>query len=206
MLERADIDHVVWDRFLQGDKAAYAAIYRHYYPRLYHYGVKFCEDVSRTQDGIQEVFTWCWLHRERLAEVHSPGAYLFVSLRHTLSRARGPAAASAFVPLSESAFPLQLARDETWMDEERSDEKQAFLQKALDTLTPRQREAIFLRFYEGLSYEEIAPVLGISLKAAYKLLGRAIGELRHYSSRYPVLQTLLYVAWTCAVLGCSFPR
>ena len=45
-------------------------------------------------------------------------------------------------------------------------------------LTPRQREAIFFKFYENMSYEEISNILGITTKATYKLIARAITELR----------------------------
>ena len=57
-------------------------------------------------------------------------------------------------------------------------EQQINLNKALENLTQRQKEAIFLKFYESMSYEEIAGVLNISTKATYKLVARAISELR----------------------------
>ncbi len=52
------------------------------------------------------------------------------------------------------------------------------LQAALDKLTARQREAIFLRFYEGLSYEEVAAVLKITVKATYKIMARSLTALK----------------------------
>lgn len=52
------------------------------------------------------------------------------------------------------------------------------LQSCLDQLTARQREAIFLKFYEGLGYEEVAEVMGISVKGAYNVMVRAIAALR----------------------------
>jgi RNA polymerase sigma factor (sigma-70 family) len=64
------------------------------------------------------------------------------------------------------------------------------LQQALNTLTPRQREAIFLRFYEELSYEEIAGVLDISTKATYKIVARALLQLKR-SLSIPMVSLLL---------------
>jgi RNA polymerase sigma factor (sigma-70 family) len=48
----------------------------------------------------------------------------------------------------------------------------------MDQLTPRQREVIYLRFFEELSYEEIAGMLDISVKGAYKLSYRALDALK----------------------------
>lgn len=52
------------------------------------------------------------------------------------------------------------------------------LQKALEQLPARQREAIFLRFYEGLPYEQIAEVMQITVHATYKSVSKALIQLR----------------------------
>ena len=52
------------------------------------------------------------------------------------------------------------------------------LEKGLHQLTERQREAIFLRFYEGLSYLEISRIMDISVKATYKIMARALSGLK----------------------------
>ena len=48
----------------------------------------------------------------------------------------------------------------------------------LDSLTDRQREAVYLRYTQGLSYEEIGKLMGIQPKAAQKLVYRAIEQMR----------------------------
>jgi RNA polymerase sigma factor (sigma-70 family) len=57
-------------------------------------------------------------------------------------------------------------------------EQRIDLDGVLKKLTPRQKEAIFFKFYENMSYEEISGLLGITTKATYKLVARAILELR----------------------------
>ena len=52
------------------------------------------------------------------------------------------------------------------------------LNATLDKLTPKQKEVIFLKFYEQLSYTEIAQIMKVDVKAIYKLMARAIGSLR----------------------------
>ena len=66
------------------------------------------------------------------------------------------------------------------MARETGQEMKEKLERSLANLTARQREAIFLRFYEGLSYEEVASVLQITTKATYKIMARALAELREH--------------------------
>jgi RNA polymerase sigma factor (sigma-70 family) len=54
----------------------------------------------------------------------------------------------------------------------------AKLKIAFEALTAHQREAIFLRFYQNLSYEEVAEVLNISIKATYKIMARSLSALK----------------------------
>ena len=56
----------------------------------------------------------------------------------------------------------------------------------LNKLPARQQEIIFLRFYEGLSYEEIADVMGIQLSSTYKLLYKALENLQQSLARLSV--------------------
>ena len=60
--------------------------------------------------------------------------------------------------------------------------RQRKLGDALNSLTPRQREAVFLKFDEGFSYPALAEMLGLTQKAAYKLVARAIQSLRTATS------------------------
>jgi RNA polymerase sigma-70 factor (ECF subfamily) len=52
-------------------------------------------------------------------------------------------------------------------------ETAAAVRVALDALPPRQRMAVILKYYEGLSYADIAKAMGITVKAVERLLDRA---------------------------------
>ena len=62
-------------------------------------------------------------------------------------------------------------------DETASRERSQAVWKALDTLPPRQRMAVVLRYYEGLSGREIAAAMDVSVKGVERLLARARGSL-----------------------------
>ena len=57
-------------------------------------------------------------------------------------------------------------------------ESRAQVREAIDDLPPKQKAAILLKHFEGLSYAEIAQVLGITPKAVERLISRAGASLR----------------------------
>jgi RNA polymerase sigma-70 factor (ECF subfamily) len=58
-------------------------------------------------------------------------------------------------------------------------ERKEMVRRALDGLPPRQREAMLLRRYEGMSYREIAETMKVSVPSVESLLQRAMQALRH---------------------------
>ena len=57
-------------------------------------------------------------------------------------------------------------------------EKKERVMSLLKTLTKRQHEAIFLRYFEDLNCEQIAAVMELSKQAVYNLLHHALDQLK----------------------------
>lgn len=151
-------------------------MYRFYYRRFYNYGRKFTDDESLIEDAVQEALLMVWDKRHMLASVGYPGTYFYTSFRYLLFgklRQRKEVAADDS-PEGEPDFSI----DQILISKETDAAVKEQLHKALAALTARQREAIFLRFYEGLSYEEVAAVLAITTKATYKIMARALQQLK----------------------------
>lgn len=166
-----------WLHIKAGDKQAYAEAYTFYYKKLFNYGRKFTQDEFLVEDAIQEILLQLWTNRERLSSILSPETYLFSSFRYTLLRKiqqsrRHENLRDGFEP--EPGF----SAEHFIINKETDAAIQQQLLQAMRELTARQREAIFLRFYEGLSYEEVASVLNISVKATYKIMARALLQLK----------------------------
>ncbi len=162
-----------WNYIEQGDIAAYSETYVFYYKKLYNYGRKFTDNTALIEDAIQEVFVMLWKDREKLADIYSPHSYIFYSFRNYIFKEKRKLQKVAF-QREEQEFAI----DNVIINKEATAEINKRLQKALTSLTPRQREAIFLRFYEALSFEEVAQVMNISVKATYKLMARSLLKLK----------------------------
>lgn len=169
-------DKQLWLKIAAGDRQAYAEAYRFYYRRFYNYGRKFTDDEALLQDSIQETLLIVWEKRHSFSTIDHPATYFYTSFRNALLRKlkwqrRITRETGAIDGPEFGADQLIISKETEAGVKER-------LQKALNSLTPRQREAIFLRFYEGLSYEEVAAVLRITTKATYKIMARALLQLK----------------------------
>lgn len=169
----------LWRKFQQGDEKALAAIYSAYFSRLYNYGFKFTSDANLVEDCIQELFIKLIRNRRNLALPDLVKNYLFTAFRSFLFDRLKKLTKSSLQELEESHdFNLEPNRESEMIQGEEVSARVSKLKAGLEQLTPRQREAIFLKYEEGFSYPEIAQTLAMSQKAAYKLVGRALQVLR----------------------------
>jgi RNA polymerase sigma factor (sigma-70 family) len=185
------LDKEVWTRVGSGDQDAYGQLYVFYYRRLYNYGRKMTADIAVLEDALQETLVAVWTGRERLNRVQKPHSYLLQTFRFILFRKLRRDRKVQSLDTNEPGEP-DFGREEILIRRDLESDQRQRLEQALQTLTARQREAIFLRFYEGLSYEEVAGIMGISVKATYKIMSRALQQLKATLS-LPILTILLLV-------------
>ncbi len=170
------MDKQTWQNIIDGDTEAYASIYTDYFKKLFNYGRKFTTDETLIEDSIQEMFLDIWRKKEKMLEVDSFNSYFFSSFRFILFRKIKNVGKT--VQSNEFEDEPEFSSEYLLIKKESDRELQQSLQHALSELTPRQREAVFLRFYEGLSYEEVAAILNISVKATYKIMARSLLTLK----------------------------
>jgi RNA polymerase sigma factor (sigma-70 family) len=179
----------LWNRFQQGDRTAFAAIYDAHINDLFHYGMHFCQDNERVKDCLQDLFQDLWSSRDHLAEhIQNIRYYLISSLRRRLLRALRNERRRQ--ELHDFEFELTPPQENTLIQQETLAEQQRQLQQALMTLSRRQREAIYLRFYQGLSYQEVADIMEMQVDSVYNTISKAIGILRKTIS-LPIILLLL---------------
>jgi RNA polymerase sigma factor (sigma-70 family) len=174
-------DKELWGRFQEGQPEAVSVLFRRHYRGLYGYGVKISRDESLTKDCIQEMFGELWDKRESLAPVSHVKAYLLKFLRrrifHTLHQAaRQSARDRECLP----EFEVVLSPETLLVQEQLSLETQAKLNAALQKLTPRQREVIYLRFFDALSCEAISEITSLRYQSVVNLIHEAIKKLREH--------------------------
>lgn len=172
-------DALLWQAFQQGDRRAFAAIYRQYFRNLYEYGLRVAEDKSLVKDSIQDLFIKLWSNRLQLSSVRNVKSYLLVSLRSTIFNKTKQSSRAKIIGIKDQhSFELNFTVESAYLEKEAVSERSRNLLNALNKLTPKQKEIIYLKYFEELEYNEIAAILNISVKATYKLSARAIVALR----------------------------
>lgn len=173
-------DMELWLSFKRGDNSAVSFIYREYFPVLYRYGLKFSVDTFLIEDTIQDLFTELIKNRETLGDTDNILFYLLKSFRRKLVRKMENANRYDFTGEMTDEYPFEVvwSAEQELIVEEESKQRSSLLLKALSELTPRQKEAVYLRFTKELDYAVIAEIMDISIEACRNLISKAISNMK----------------------------
>lgn len=186
-----------WDTFRQGDQSAFAQIYFEHYQSLLNYGRRFGLPPEQVEDTIQDLFVELWQYHATLSPTTSIRFYLLRALRNQLSRHQQE---SVFADINEESlrFAAHFSFEQQWIDSLDEQHKWQTLQQALNCLTPRQREVLYLRFFNGLDYPQIGSVMNLSYQAARNQVYLALKAIRE---QFPANWRLLYVLLQASFLA-----
>jgi RNA polymerase sigma-70 factor (ECF subfamily) len=171
-------DNQLWDEFRAGSNGALDIIYREYVNVLFNYGRQFSSDNDLVKDCVQELFCELMQCRERLGTTTSIKYYLLASIRNKIIRK--VKREDKFQSLNDFGgdFQIDFAADHDIMHDITSTQSQKILANAFNQLPVKQREAILLYYYEGVSYEDIAKTMEMTkVKSARALIYRALESL-----------------------------
>ncbi|MEC5144999.1 sigma-70 family RNA polymerase sigma factor [Chitinophaga sp. 212800010-3] len=169
----------LWAGLCEGSRDAFGEIYRRYFPLLFRYCARFTADRALVMDALQDLFSQLFLQRTGLARNVNVKSYLMVAARRKLFRCLEQPVQPSLDDNAVQEFALELSPESMLIHRQHSELTSRLLQQKLNALTQRQKEAIYLRFYENLSYEEIADIMLLKeVKYARTLIYRAIDTLK----------------------------
>lgn len=168
-------DRHLWRAFKSGDRRAYSSIYHQQVRVLFAYGCKLSPRRELVKDCIQDLFYYLWEHREGLGDTDNVRLYLLTALRRSLLARLKSIATSRPLPNRSLITP---SYETEWIEQQTTQDQLAGLTQSMQSLPNRQREAVFLKYYQNLNTEEIATTMCINRRAVYKLLTKAIANLR----------------------------
>ncbi len=179
--ERGEMKHLNDQELMRivqsGDYSPASEIYDRYSGRIYNFAFRFLKNSEAAEDATQEVFVKMLKHANQFHGDAKLSTWLFSITanwcRDYLRKADNKSKESEDVLISLPA-PSELAPDRNL--ERRESERR--VQRALQSLTAEQREAILLSRYQGLSYAEIAQIAGCSEGAVKTRVFRAMETLK----------------------------
>ncbi|MEL7161254.1 MAG: RNA polymerase sigma factor [Bacteroidota bacterium] len=168
--------------FRSGNEGALAGLHALLYDRMLRYGLATVNRRPLVEDAIQDVFVELLLKQDQLAEVRKVELYLLAAVRRRLydrlrRENRRGLRAYRYLTGTETGLEVRTADLELLLEETVRLRRES-LARQLAQLSPRQREVLHLRFYEDLSYPEIAEIMAIRPQVARNYGSRALSLLR----------------------------
>ena len=173
-----DESYIKWKLFLEGDDQAYSWIYTHYIQVLYNYGLQITPDSEIVKDCSQDVFVKIYKAKKKLTVPQNPKVYLMIALKNNIYNTFNQERLQKNYAFSLYQTEEQLTVKNEFIDQEARHEEMNNIKRMMKILTPRQREVIYYRFIEELSYDDICQIMGLNYQSAYNLLQRSLQKIR----------------------------
>lgn len=181
-------DFQLWEQMKEGSEWALGKLIHLYFNMLLNYGCKFVEDEAFVKDCVQDIFIEIWTRRKSISQPQHIKSYLLKSVRQRVLR-------QAFrqkVRQHESYTNLENDPDFAIPSHEGDlvalESQQELTHKVahlLAQLPKRQREVIYLRFYQALERDEIAEVMNVNPQSVSNFLQVAYQNFRQKWKDFP---------------------
>jgi RNA polymerase sigma factor (sigma-70 family) len=163
----------------QNSSDAFFSIMILYYNDLFRYGIRFTADIENTKDIVNQFFLHAWEHREKFIAAENIKAYLLVSFKRFLIndlRKSFPFKSIADYPEE----PMEHSYEDYIISFQENEALKKALYESIQLLPPRMKELLMLRFYDNMSYEDIAEKNSLNIKTVYNKIHLALKKLRSF--------------------------
>lgn len=183
-----EMEMELWRSFRSGNREALNTIFDENARILFAYGRNMTGDHGLISDCIQDIFVELWTKRERITpQVNSIKYYLIKAVRRRILRRLSEERRLSGQPISDNYNEsVEFHIEFNLVQEQTSREVSLQLKASIATLSQSQQEAIYLKFYENMTYDEVASVMNTNVKAIYNLIGKSVTSLRKYFKAHPI--------------------
>lgn len=169
----------LWNEIKEGRTEAFNLLYDYYIDMLYSFGTGFSSDKELIKDSIHDLFLELNKYRKTISETDNIKNYLFKSLkRKILSNQRKKLRLTYREEVQDYTLFRTESKEDSIIQEEDSDQVLAVLNRAINKLPYRQREALVLKYKAELSYGEISEIMEISVESVRTLIYRSLKTLK----------------------------
>lgn len=190
--DRSVSDHQLIDAVRGGDEDAFAEIVARYRNPITNYLYRFLNDYEEAVDLAQETFVRVYFAIDRYHTAYAFSTYIYriatnLAISEIRKRKRRTllSLTGLFQGEDEEQTEFQPPDTRSRPDDDLVDsEREQVIAKAIATLPPKYRVPIILRDIEGLSYDEIASVMGLGLGTTKSRINRARALLKEKLKGY----------------------
>lgn len=188
-------DKILLSKIAEGDETAFRLFYDRHWNRIYTMALMYLKDVLEAQDAVQEVFGKLWSVRYSLEKVDNPAAYLYVLGRnYILSSLRKK---TNVVVYGDALNSIDSESDMPADGLVSFKEVSILLNRAVEELSPQQKNVYRLAKEEAMPLKEVAERLGISYSTAREYMSLALKSIRKFLSEHlkelPVVVAIFFL-------------
>jgi RNA polymerase sigma-70 factor, ECF subfamily len=179
--EENKIQQELFTRIANDDHDAFKTVFHLYYSQLRNFAQRFVTSHEVANELVQNVFEKLWMKRYEI-EIHtSLKAYLYKGVRN---QALDYIKHREVVRRWEEDPQSEEYSHQSIEDELHKKELLREVERAIETLPDKRRTIFLLHWKNGLTYKEIADVLGISVKTVEVQMGRSLKTIRSLFQKY----------------------
>jgi RNA polymerase sigma factor (sigma-70 family) len=187
-------------RIAEGDERAFSMLFDQYKDIFYTAALYITKSESRAEELLQDVFLIIWLKREQLSAIDDFKSYFFTVAKNEAFKGLKKAVKNkGTVELSEHMFFSLAETEHPFGLHEYKDS----LQKAMEYLSPQQKQVYRLVREQGLSREEAARALNIGQETVKWHMKEAIKNIRAFLIKDLKILWLL-MAFVPEILNCRY--
>ena len=163
-------------RLIDGDEEAFCELYAAYKNRLLYFALKFVKSHEFAEDIFQDAFTVVWQTRRFINPEASFSSYLYTIVRNRiLNQLRDMANEDQ---LKEQILSQAIDSTNETNNHILLNDLKEIIARALEQLTPRQREVFKMSRELQMSHKEIAEALGVSVHTVQEHISLSLKVIR----------------------------
>jgi RNA polymerase sigma factor (sigma-70 family) len=173
-------DRLLWEAMKSGQKSALESIYNREVDYLYNYALRLTYNQDLIKDSIQDLFIEIWNKRTTIGTTDAIRPYLITSLRRKIIATLKKESKTSQEAIEDIDFRTDEAIESNIIKKETAHETSKTLDSAMSQLSSRQREAIYHKYYNNHSYEEICKIMDINYQSVRNLISQGIKKMKGF--------------------------
>ena len=170
----------LWGLIKSADQEAFAYVFTVTSDDIFKYGQKFTKDCELIEDVIQDVFVHLWEIKSTLSIHSSIRFYLYSAFRREMIKRLKENHKHQALEDYHTSLAWQDSFQEILIENQITQESSRKISSALDNVSNRQKEAIYLRYFQDMPYEEISELMGIKVSSLYNLVQKGLKTMKQF--------------------------
>jgi RNA polymerase sigma factor (sigma-70 family) len=172
-----------WQLLAEGDQQGLYECFNFFYDDLYRFGLSLYKNPELVKEGINNLFLELWKIRHKLADVQNVQQYTLTTYKRILYKtylqfSEATQTGGLIDDITIDNTPIEPSYESILIASQHDEHMKKRLQKALNQLSPRQKEIIRLRYFDAVAFKDIADQTGLTERTVYNTLHNAIKILR----------------------------